>query len=366
MDELTQETTATGPRLSVREPTGERPWPFIYVESDAKAGKRRWVLPITGSARTGQAYYLDLGEGTADEYATLDGAEYLVLVHDGTFVGILEQVQAVHAEAARVAAEDGPPVVLIVDSLSGLWRMFTRWTSSRARRSHKAQARLRADADASIEIPPNLWVETNERWDEVISLLRSMRGIVVALGRGRFVDVIDEPGEDDDESAPTRRNVWRGDVQRSVTHDARAWLRLYRGSAAPRLMGGRSLPVATPAAMPGLTLEALVFDIMKCTAAPPPATLKALSGDQAQVWTRRLEAAGTQAELQAVYDEARSDPAMPPAAWRVVMAIVERRVAELSAPPGAEDPDAPGGAELSNPAIEALRRAHAALSADRD
>ncbi|MFJ2738508.1 hypothetical protein ACIO3O_02465 [Streptomyces sp. NPDC087440] len=96
------------PKLRTRKPTGVVPWPKILLEGEEKAGKSFTAAEFTGSKHTGQAYWLELGEDTADEYAAVHGADYRLIVHNGTYRDILGQVEAVHAEAKRSQLPGSP------------------------------------------------------------------------------------------------------------------------------------------------------------------------------------------------------------------------------------------------------------------
>ncbi|MEK8108694.1 hypothetical protein NKG94_34675 [Micromonospora sp. M12] len=94
--------------LRTRQPTGRVPWPLILIEGGEKSGKSWACAQFSTSKRIGQMYWLDLGEGSADEYGAIPGANYLVIEHDGTWAQIQGAVDAVKAEAAR-AADAGEP-----------------------------------------------------------------------------------------------------------------------------------------------------------------------------------------------------------------------------------------------------------------
>lgn len=183
------------PKLRTRKPTGVTPWPVILLEGEEKAGKSHKAAEFTGSEKTGQAYWLELGEDTADEYAAVPGADYLLIDHNGSYRDILGQIEAVHAEAKRAAAAKEKPVVLVIDSVSMLWRMLVNWTNDRARRSNSGQNKLRKDPDAEVKPSMNLWNDAAERWNKVMYLVRTMPGIVILLARGKEVAAVDGNGD---------------------------------------------------------------------------------------------------------------------------------------------------------------------------
>lgn len=95
-------------QLKTRKPTGIVPWPLLLIEGEEGAGKTYSAAQFSSSDHIGQMYWIDLDEGSADEYAAIEGANYLIIEHDGTYRDILEQVEAVHAEARRAAAAGEP------------------------------------------------------------------------------------------------------------------------------------------------------------------------------------------------------------------------------------------------------------------
>ncbi|MGD3109525.1 hypothetical protein [Streptomyces sp. YGL11-2] len=332
-------STATAPRLRTRKPTGIVPWPKILIEGPEKSGKSWTAAAFTGSNKTGQAYWLELGEDTADEYVGVPGAEYLLIDHDGSYRDILGQVEAVHAEAKRAAATKEPPVVLVVDSVSLLWRTLVNWTHERARRTPKNQSKLRRDPDAEIKPAMNLWNDAYERWARVMYLVRTMPGIVILLARGKEVAAIDGNGD----PIPGTKD-WRVEGHKSLAFDATVWVRL-RKDGVPQIIGARSLkfevPRDKPLEVPDFSVEKLVFGLMGCSAHSQPGVVAPeLTGDLAQRWVPRVQRAakdGLEA-LKKLWTEAAADERLSREELRVVRAMIERQAAELKNPEQLSDP----------------------------
>ena len=57
--------------IKARKPTGAVPYPVILIEGEEKAGKSYAAALLSTSPRVGATYWLDLGEGSADEYLSL-------------------------------------------------------------------------------------------------------------------------------------------------------------------------------------------------------------------------------------------------------------------------------------------------------
>ncbi|TQF05579.1 hypothetical protein E6W39_29285 [Kitasatospora acidiphila] len=77
------------------------PFPLVLIEGEEGAGKTYSAAQFSSSELIGQMYWIDLDEGSADEYAAIPGANYLIIEHDGTYRDIFEQIQAVYYEAAK-------------------------------------------------------------------------------------------------------------------------------------------------------------------------------------------------------------------------------------------------------------------------
>lgn len=220
-----------GIKLKTRKPTGIVPWPLILVEGDEGAGKTYSAAEFSASKRIGQMYWIDLAEGSADEYAAIPGAKYLIIDHDGSYRDILEQIRAVYLEARRAAAAGEPPVVLSVDSGSSLWRMLKSWTNERARRSKSNAQRLQDDPDSSIDVGMNLWNDATERWLDVIHLLQTFPGIAIITARGKQITAIDDNGKPVTDNRGRVLKEWKVQAQKDLAFDSSVWVRMRRGRA---------------------------------------------------------------------------------------------------------------------------------------
>ena len=93
--------------LKTRKPTGAVPWPLVLIEGEEKAGKTWACAEFTASPKVGRCFWIDLGEGAADEYGAIPGADYEVVEHDGGWaykVGdVFSEPFASHADATAAA-----------------------------------------------------------------------------------------------------------------------------------------------------------------------------------------------------------------------------------------------------------------------
>ena len=248
--------------LRTRKPTGVPSWPLVLIEGPEKSGKSYAAAQFTASDRIGQAYWIDLGEGAADEYAAIPGAKYLVVDHDGTWHDIIGQVQAIHHEARGA----GKPVVLVIDSMTAEWDLLKDWASQRARESKFAQRQLRDDPNADVKPSMNLWNDAGDRHRKLMRLLMTFPGIVVMTARGKEVAALDDNGK----PVPNSKD-YRVEGHKSLPFDASVWVRLSR-SEPPTVVGCRSVHagirpgVDRPARFPDFSLEHLIFDVLKVDA----------------------------------------------------------------------------------------------------
>lgn len=253
--------------IRTRKPTGIPPWPLVLIEGPEKSGKSWAAAQFTASDKLGQCYWIDLGEGSADEYAAIPGADYLIVEHDGSWFDIVGQVTEIH----RAAAESDKPVVLIIDSMTAEWELLKDWASMRARESKFAQKRLREDPNAEIKPSMNLWNDAGDRHHQLMRLLMTFPGIVVMTARGKDVAALDGDGK----PIPNARE-YRVEGHKFLPYDASVWVRLSRDEP-PTVIGCRSVHsgirpgVDQPQRYPDFSLEHLIFEVLKID----PTTAKA-------------------------------------------------------------------------------------------
>lgn len=244
--------------LKTRKPTGIPPWPLVLIEGPEKSGKSYAAAQFTTSDKIGQAYWIDLGEGAADEYAAIPGADYLVIDHDGTWQDITTQIQAVH----DIAEKSDKPVVLVIDSMTAEWEMLKDWASKRARESKFAQKQLREDPNAEVKPSMNLWNDAGNRHFKLMRQLMSFPGIVIITARGKEVAALDADGR-----PIPKAKEYRVEGHKTLPFDATVWVRLSREEP-PTVVGCRSVHagirpgVDPPLRYPEFSLEHLIFEVL--------------------------------------------------------------------------------------------------------
>ena len=250
--------------LRTRKPTGRPSWPLILLAGEAKTGKSWSAAEFTGDPRVGRSFVLDLGEGSADEYIVVPGADYEIIDHNGQWIDIIAQVEAVRDFARAELAAGHKPVCLIVDSMTAEWGMLSAWTDTRARRSNYNRKALAADPDAEIDISSNYWNDANSRHNRLMNILKTFPGVVIMTA----LETEKTQFGPDGKPVKNAPKVARPDAQKRVTADATVWVRLSH-DVPPTIVGIRSPQPNVhnikpgqdrPKPWPGFTLAKLVFE----------------------------------------------------------------------------------------------------------
>lgn len=253
--------------LKTRKPTGRVPWPLVLVEGGEKSGKSWAAAVLSASQRVGRTFWIDLGEGAGDEYGAIPGVRYEVVEHDGTWHSILHSVEEIRTLAAQAAEAGEPPVVVVIDSMTQVWEMLKDWTTNRAKSTPTSKKALKEDPNAEITVTANFWNDANARHRRLMTLLMTFPGIAVVTARGKEVTAMTN-GQPD----PRKPKEYRVEGHKDLAFDATVWLRLSR-TEHPLIVGARSVHAGIvpgedrPHRKPDLTLEALVFDVLKCNPA---------------------------------------------------------------------------------------------------
>jgi hypothetical protein len=263
-----EQTTQTRPvpELRTRKPTGKPPWPMIVVAGGEKTGKSWAGAEFSASDLIDRTFWVEIGEGAADQYGALPGARYEIVEHDGTYQGI---GSALWAATKQPRGESGKPHAIVVDGVTALWEMLSDEAQgiANARARRQAERRRQPMPEGDRTIGPDLWNAAKARWKRIINLLRRYDGPVILLTRLEQVAVMGKDG------APTTDKTWSVKAEKNLPFEADAIVRL----TAPRtaeLTGVRSIVLqlqpgeAMP--LPGFTIDKLLRDL---GLAEPQATL---------------------------------------------------------------------------------------------
>jgi hypothetical protein len=254
------------PELRTRRPTGKPPWPMIVVAGGEKTGKSWCGAEFSASDLIDRTFWVEIGEGAADQYGALPGARYEIVEHDGTYQGI---GSALWAATKQPRGADGKPHAIVVDGVTALWEMLSDEAQgiANARARRQAERRRQPMPEGDRTIGPDLWNAAKGRWKRIINLLRRYDGPVILLTRLEQVAVMGKDG------APTTDKTWSVKAEKNLPFEADAIVRL----TAPRtaeLTGVRSIVLqlqpgeAMP--LPGFTIDKLLRDL---GLAEPQATL---------------------------------------------------------------------------------------------
>ena len=291
--------------LKTRPPTCVVPWPLILVEGGEKAGKSWAAAELSASDKVGRTLWIDWAEGSGDEYGAIPGARFEMVEHDGTWSSIIGQVRAAQKVAAKALADGEKPVVLIIDSMTAEWDDLKDLVDEKARRREKNQKLLEKDPEAEVQITTDLWNLANARHKQLMRILMRFPGIVVMIARGND-QVLIENGR------PVEgKRVWKVEGQKNLGFDATVWLRMSRTDH-PEIIGARSVHAGIvpgedkPRRFPELTLEKLVFDILKCD--PKTATVREFTSvaDRVGELADRIALAESKEELNAIWKDAKA------------------------------------------------------------
>ena len=381
-------------RIHSRKPTGKVTWPCILVEGEEKAGKTWLAYQLSKSDKIGAAFAIDLGEGSADEYASIGNYEVLMADPDNplapwTFPALLDQVSAVR-DFAREQIEAGEkPVMLTIDTMSDEWGVLVDAITAKAARSEKNRRMLAEDPAAEVKVPNHLWNDANAKHRRLMTMLLTFPGIVVLTARGK------EVAEIRNGSPVEGSKVWKVEGQKNLAYDVTAWIRMRR-NAPPTLEGCRSVHIGL---RPGIDaarelpeefreggLEWFIFDALRLdpgTAAVRD--LRSLTDDgealdasempqtPAQVLDRVRAAWGSLPGLNVLAREIRGrgfEEYPVPNAGKTLGDLVADRVNELAAAEevkgdGAEAPESPPEQQEPGSDAQRLRAAAAQQQAER-
>jgi hypothetical protein len=250
--------------LKTRQPTGAVPWPLVLIEGEEKAGKTWACAEFTASPRVGRCFWIDLGEGAADEYGAIPGAHYEIVEHDGSFAALVANVTEIRDIAAQALAAGDKPVVLVIDTMTEEWAILSDWARDCARASKANKRKLAEDPNAEIIVSSNYWNNANARHRQLMRMLKKFPGIVLMTSHGKLTAVIGPDGQ------PVEgKKEHKVEAQKTLGADASCWLRLYRNEPGV-IVGGRSVHVKfRPGEEPrrlaaDWSLEGIIFDVLKC------------------------------------------------------------------------------------------------------
>ena len=209
--------------IKTRKPTGRAPWPMLLIAGTQKSGKSYACAAFSASNLIDRTFFIEVGEGSADQYGALPGARYEIVEHDGSWRGILEACEAAVAEPAT-----GKPHAIVLDSASELWALLGDEQQSIATKRNKDT------------ITVDQWGVAKKRWRKVIDTLRSSKGPVILTARYDEVTVMDKAGK------PTTEKQWKVRAEKDLPYEVDGVIEL-KTARKPVVTGIRTVAFNVPA-----------------------------------------------------------------------------------------------------------------------
>ena len=228
--------------LTTRKPTGKPSWPILLLAGREKAGKTWAALSASTSPLIGRTLYIGIGEDDPDEYSLIPGVEFEIVVHDGTFPGILQAVR----DAVTEPMGD-TPTLIVVDSMTRLWNLI----GDNMQEVANKRAKGRRNANGDFTISADLWNTAASQWQDVMDTLRLHQGPVIVTARLDQVAVM-ENGQ------PTAAKEWKVQAHKSLVFDAAAIIEMReRGQFLITGVKSARVQLDQPKSFPDFTVEAL-------------------------------------------------------------------------------------------------------------
>ena len=205
-----------------RKPTGKASWPLVLLAGREKCGKSYTASKFSASDLIDRTFYVEIGEGSADQYGAIPGARYEIVEHDGSHADILAAVEW----AASQPTPNGKPHALVIDSMTELWGLLTDEQESVSRKRGK---------DA---ITMDQWNAAKERWRKVIAAARKNPGPVLFPARYNEVTVMRN-------DKPTTDKEWKVDAEKNLAYEVDAII-TWKQPREPHIDGVRTVAFDVP------------------------------------------------------------------------------------------------------------------------
>ena len=209
--------------LTTRKPTGKAPWPMLLLAGVEKSGKSYACAALSASDLIDRTFYIEVGEGSADQYGALPGARYEIVEHDGSHAGILAACEAAAAEPMT----NGKPHAIIFDSASEYWALLSDEQASIAAKRGKDT------------ITMDQWNSAKKRWRKTIDALRASKGPVILTSRLDLVTVMKD-------GKPTTEKQWKVRAEKDLPFEVDGVIEL-KEPRRPIVTGIRTVAFNVPA-----------------------------------------------------------------------------------------------------------------------
>lgn len=240
------------PTLITRRPTGKPPHPLMLIAGVEKAGKSYGAALLSASDLVDRTFYIELGEGAADQYGEIPNVRYEIVPHDGSYDDIARVISA----ATQQPRENGRPHAIVVDSVTELWDMLgdEQQLKANQRAVAKAIEQKKPEPTDEAQITMDLWNVAKKKWRRVIDMLRVYDGPVVLLARMEMATVM-KGGK------PTTEREWKIRAEKNLPFECDLIVKMYAPQTA-KLSGVRStrlqVPPGSELPLPGFSLDGLL------------------------------------------------------------------------------------------------------------
>lgn len=192
--------------FKTRKPTGVQSAPVILLAGIAGAGKTWSAVEMSAMESIDRCFFIEIGEGVADAYGKIPGADFEIIEHDGS----IGQIRAAIQWAANQPAAESKHNALIIDSLTEIWDLIK--DDAQAAMMQRVQRKGRKLNGAEPKPDMDLWNRAAETSDGIMRQLMDFPGPVVATAR------LDEVTSMGDDGKPVRGGTkeWKIQVQKKV------------------------------------------------------------------------------------------------------------------------------------------------------
>ncbi|MGC0144435.1 AAA family ATPase [Pseudactinotalea sp. Z1732] len=206
-----------------RKPTGKASWPLVLLAGREKCGKSYTASAFSASDLIDRTFFIEIGEGSADQYGAIPGARYEIVEHDGSWADILAAVEW----AVDQPRPNGKPHALVLDSMTELWGLLADEQESISRKRGKDTITI------------DQWNSAKKRWRKVIDAARRNAGPSIFTARYNEVTVMRN-------GKPTAEKEWKVDAEKNLAYEVDAII-TWKQPREPFINGVRTVAFDVPA-----------------------------------------------------------------------------------------------------------------------
>lgn len=191
-------------QFNTRKPSGIQSAPVILLAGVAGAGKTWAAVEATAVPEVDRAFFIEIGEGVADAYGAVPGADFEIIEHDGSIGQIRDAIRW----ASEQPAEPEKYNMLILDSLTEVWDLLKDNAAAEMMQRVKRKQRRLNGAEPKPDM--DLWNKAGEVSDGLMRQLLDFPGPVICTAR------LDEVSEITDAGRPSGAKDWKIQVNKKV------------------------------------------------------------------------------------------------------------------------------------------------------